>query len=161
MEVEGIVAGKEGESIKMTIHEDGQMPTAEEAAGEQPKELTKEEEQKQIAEFLGKVENKQNALALASQILDIMGNKWFTLPKFAKRIKVGTFEAFQKISLVKMFGHMSERTGVGMDGPEKNGQRLFKVTITNEDKIKVLQSGIEYLKSQIADYELQIKGLSS
>lgn len=150
MEVEEIVAGKEGELIKVTVPDDGQ----------ESNELTKAEETKQIAEFMDSSENKKNSLALASQILDLMGNKWFTLPKFANKIKAGNFDAFQKISLVKMFGHMSERTGVGHDGPDKNGQRLFRVTISNADKAKVLQEAIEYLKSQIADYELQIKMLS-
>ncbi len=113
----------------------------------------------EMAEFLAKDENKKNAVSLAAQIEEYMGNKWFTVEKFQSKTGLKKMDAMQKLQMVKLFGHAQLRIGNGNDGPEKAGKPLFKIAITREMQIRAINEIIEYHRQQIQDFELKKKAL--
>jgi len=153
-----------------------QVTALSEGSEEPKKELTeaeqKELDEKEMRDFLANDENKQKALFLSQEILLATRGKWFTVDQWAKKFitldksrrspivtEVDRYNAFQKVNMCKMFGHVVERVGTGNDGPDKKGQKLFKITISIDDKIKAIDDVIEYIEGELKTFQLQRKVL--
>ncbi len=132
----------------------------------------KEADEKEMREFLANPDNQQKALVLSEDISITMRGKWFTVDQWAKKFisidkdrknpfvnEIDRYNAFQKLNMCKIFGHVVERTGTSNDGPDKKNQKLFKITISLDDKIKAIDDVITYIKGELTAFELQRKVL--
>ena len=106
---------------------------------EQPKELTaQQKEYQEMQEFLSKEDNRQKALSLAEQLHTLSKGKWFSLNDVVKKSMESAQSAHQKIQLCKMFNLLITRIGDTNDPRPVLRQPLFKIVISNQDKIEGL-----------------------
>lgn len=133
------------------------------AAAKEVAQLTPEQQQaqelKEMEEFLASEENRQNALSLAAQIRDTVGNKWFSLDDLVRKSSETRMTAYQKIKLIGMFNLLVTRMGDSNDDRKYLREPLFKVTISLEDQIEGMQRIVDYHNEQAAKFDLQIKSL--
>lgn len=118
-------------------------------------------EKEKVERFLASEDNRQNALRLADQIQQCVGKNWFSLNRLVKKTGETNMTAFQKLQLCKMFKLVETKMGNFRDGRENSKVPLFKITISNEDRIKALNQIIQYHRDQIEHFETEIKQLNS
>lgn len=136
-----------------------ELTTASSEVVEVPKQkLTQQQiDQQQYDEWLVNPQNKENALSLASQIIDVVGKNWFSITRLCSKAHIGRQDAYQKVQMCKLFGYAEVRLGNYRDGRENVQVPLFKITISKEDKVKALDQIIQYHKDQIEAFEIQKK----
>ncbi len=59
--------------------------------------------------------------------------------------------------MCRLFGHTVERVGTANDGPDKRDQKLFKINISVDDKIRALDDIISYIEKKLESFKLQRK----
>lgn len=122
-------------------------------------EFITEADKQYAKEFYSSDDNKQKALYLGQQIAEAMRNKWFTVEAFAKKIELDFDVALLQINICKEFNNVNARMGDASDGPQKNGQQLFKIALNKEDHIKAIDDMIAYHQRQIDIHDLRKKTL--
>lgn len=110
-----------------------------------------------IQDWLTNPENKENALALALQIQDQVSKNWFSFDRFIKKSGELRESGWQKLQVLKAFGYLNERRGDYKDGKKLIRMQLFKIAITNEDKILCIDRTIEFYQDQIQQLESEKK----
>lgn len=121
-----------------------EMPQEEKVDGEQ-----------EIKDFIGKEENQKHALQLAEQIQLTCGEKWFPIDKLLKRSSETKQTAFQKLKLCELFGLVAIRIGDYRDDRKQFREPLYKVTISNKNKIEALDRIIQYHQGQIESISIE------
>jgi hypothetical protein len=135
-----------------------------EKAEEAPKltpEQEKEENERELREFLLNEKNQIAALELATQMQEAVGKGWFTLDRAALKFKENKASALHKIKLVEQFGYIAKRTGDSRDNIKILREMLYQVVISNEAKIAALDRIIQQYQDQIKSIELKKKMLSN
>lgn len=156
LEAKDVVDGVNAGETKLAIEQINEL--GESKLIEEPKQPEKSDAQ-EMAEFIANDDNKKNAVSLAAQIQQYMGNKWFTVEKFQSKTRLQHLEATQKLQMVKLFGHAQLRVGNVNDGPAKSGKPLFKIAISKEMQLRAIDEVIAYHEHQIEEFKLKKKAI--
>lgn len=122
---------------------------------------TKEDEYKEMQDFLANPDNKQKAVHLADQIQKLVGKNWFSMRALLSKTKENQWSAYQKLQLCKMFGMAETKIGDYRDGKQNLRVQLFKITIGPEERIKAIDDVIGYHQGQIETLQRERDSLSA
>lgn len=112
-------------------------------------------DQAEMLAFINDPEERKNATSLALQVQQSVGKNWFTLNRFIKKTKETKESSLLKLNLLKIFGMLQSKTADWKDGSEARGRQVYKVAVSNEDKIAGIDEIIDYYKYQIESLERQ------
>jgi len=112
-------------------------------------------------EFLESEENINNALSLASQVLEVVGDNWFTSLRLARKGQLTEIVATQKMQLLKMFGLAQVKIGNFRDGKDNVRKPMWKITIGKEHKVKALKDVIQYHQDCIDNFQSELNSLQN
>ncbi len=109
----------------------------------------------QLQEFLSNPKNQSDALNMAAEICEMMGDNWFTITRYARKSKLNVDTAFQKLKTLEMFDLTRFRIGDFKDGKESLRLPMFKITITNQQRRDGIDRIIQYYQEQIDQLTIQ------
>jgi hypothetical protein len=145
----------EDQKVDLEVQTSGYCQAVEPAPVKEP--YSKED----LMAFLNDPEERKNAVALAAQVQQYVGKNWFSLNRFMRKAKETRQSSIFKLKFLEGFGLLQQKMGTWQDGKESRGDIVFKVVISNEDKINALDEIILYHKSQLEDLERQKKNLQT
>lgn len=120
-----------------------------------------EQDKKEYEEWVMNPENKKNAQFLANQIIEVMGERWFTLNFFCKKAKLERDTAFQKLYMCRIFGFMLQKDEKVKEDGIWQTLPMFKVSIDNKSKIEEIDRAIAFYYEEIKKLELQKSALQN
>lgn len=114
------------------------------------------QEQKETINDLLKSENVNNNLLFLSKAIESRFKNWFTIEKLKKIEELKAFDDATKLSLMSILC----MKGFAHHKNEKNTDK-FKIILSIDKKIKLLQEDIEFYKNKINFLESEITRLQS
>lgn len=131
----------------------------EETLKEEGRETQKSKELQEFQKFIQDPSNRKNAFRIASTIQERVGKNWFSLRRVMKKTGFNRKEAEKNLYLCEMFGFLSKKIGTYQDGKENAKLLLFKITLSNDDKISSLEDKIQAFQWEIEKLQNEIASL--
>ncbi len=104
-----------------------------------------------IKSFINDPKAQEVALTSAKQIIQLMGVNWFTAIDLCSVMQgIGLSEMIQKLDALKLFGFIYEKT---IEGKENK----YKVTLSNNHRLKLLEMDIVFYKDKIKMLEREVE----
>jgi len=113
----------------------------------------------EVEAFKANPDNQRKAMELAKQILEINGQRWFSLKKFSKKVQEPEIQLFQKLKLLELFGLIISKVARGSASGFRRGERIFQIAISKEQhvaaheaEIRELENSIKWHKDRIEEF---------
>jgi len=107
-----------------------------------------EQRKKEVEDFKANKDNQAKAFGLAKAFIDVLGNKWTTLPRASRKVKETEMIVFQKIKLLELFNLCTIKRG-DPDNIDQRGKLVFKIHVELENELAAIDDIIGQLRNEL------------